>query len=141
MDKPDEKTQQRIHELARSLKDLHLVASMEEALKKAREIITSTNQEEKSIKELMEETKQARKELSSAAEKEHKGIVQDFSSAEKDKSATVQTKEQLDFDVKTHKLEKGTVEDAMKEVDDIACAVKDTNYIVKEAEKIQKKKK
>ena len=58
---------------------------------------------------------------------------------EKTKASARKTKENLDFDIRVHKLEKGDVKEAMHEVDDIDCAVKDADYIIKEAEKVQKK--
>jgi len=49
----DTKTAERISQLARSMKDLHLVANIEEGYQKAREIIEGSPQhnEEKTVKE------------------------------------------------------------------------------------------
>ena len=52
----DEETRKKINDLAKNLKELHLVSTLEEAQKRAEDIILSTVKGgEKSIKELMEE--------------------------------------------------------------------------------------
>ncbi len=153
----DEKTKERVHAIAKSLKDLHLVANMEEALERAREIVASAKDDGKPIKELMAEVREeageqdktaehiqkesdkVREKLGSEAHEEHKQAEHDLASAKQDKSTAKTAGEQLKFDVKVHKLEKGGVKEATQEVDDINCAVKDTAYINKEAEKIQQK--
>jgi len=155
----DEKTSERIHAIAKSLKELHLAVDMEEALRRAREIVESAKTDGKSIRELMneisdeakEETKTAehiekesersREELSSEAREEHRQIEQNLESGKGTKTAVKSAEEQLDFDVKVHKLEKGDVKEAMREVDELECATKDAEFIVKEAEKVQKPKK
>ncbi len=155
----DDKKSERVHEIARALKELHLAASMEEALERAREIVKSSQDDGKSIKELMSDIKdeakeqnksaehvqkesdKSREKLSSEAHEEHKIIEKHLESAKEDKTAAKETKEQVNFDVKVHKLEKGDVKEAVHEVDDIDCAVKDTAFIEKEAEKVQGKKK
>jgi len=38
-------------------------------------------------------------------------------------------------------LEKGDLDEAMHEVEELQCAVDDIDFLVKEAEKVQKKKK
>ena len=51
----DEKSRERVHAIAKSLKELHLAADMDEALRRAREIVESAQTNGKSIKELMSE--------------------------------------------------------------------------------------
>ncbi|GEM_PF-3127511 len=155
----DEKTRERVHQIARSLKELHLVATMDEALDRAKKIVESAEQMGKPMNNLMSEMKEesenlskqavhlqkesdaTREELSSEAHRHRKEIESDFSSAEKSKSSAIKAKEDLEFDIKVHKLEKSDTEESIKETEDIACAAKDAEFIVKEAEKIQKKKK
>jgi len=155
----DEKSKERVKQIAKSLKELHLATNMEEALDRAREIVESAKSSGKPIKSLLgdineetsEEGKKARhiesasertgKELSKEARKERKDSEHNIESAKKDKSSAKSAKENLDYDIRVHKLEKGDVEEATHEVDDIKCAVKDAGFIVKEAEKVQKRKK
>ena len=49
--------EQKIQELARSLKELHLAATMEEALARAREMVMSTQSDDKSLREVIDEDK------------------------------------------------------------------------------------
>jgi len=70
----DAQTAERINALAKSLKDLHLVATMEEAYQRAREIILGTKKEqtadfqmEKTIGELMGAEKKEAEELKKKA--------------------------------------------------------------------------
>ncbi len=155
----DEEKRKRIHEVARALKELNVVASMEEAIARAKDIVANSQSNGKSLKELMgdiageateqnreadhiqRESDSSRKELSAEARDEHKHAEHNIESAEESKAAAKKTGEQLAFDIKTHKLEKGDVQEAMHEVDELECAEKDAEFIVKEAEKIQKKKK
>ncbi len=52
----DEETQIKIENLAKNMKEMHLVSTIEEARQRAKEIILSTSKQgEKSIKELMDE--------------------------------------------------------------------------------------
>ena len=148
---------EQISQVARSLKELHLAANMEEAMKRAKEIVESAQEGGKSVKELLnavdtktkEQVKEAdsvqkesdsdRQELSKEASEEHKNIDKDTDSAEKDHESAKETKEEVKTDIKVHNLEKGEVKEAMENVDQINCAVEDTKFIVEEAEKIQKK--
>ncbi len=58
-----ETVEEKIEKLAQSLKSMHLAASMEEALARAKEIILGTKTDEKkSVNELVEEQKQEKKE-------------------------------------------------------------------------------
>ena len=154
----DEKTKERVHEIAKALKELHLAANMEEALARAKEIVESAQENGKSIKDLMgdmkaeasEQSKSANKisadsdktraKLSSEAHEEHKHTEHNIESASKDKAVAKQTKENVGYDVKVHKLESGDVKEATREVDDIECATKDAEFIVKESGKVKKKK-
>ena len=155
----DEKTRERIKEVAKSLHALHLAASMEEALERAREIVASAKDNGKPIKELMSEVSEeaqdqgkeaehiqkesdkAREVLSKTAHEEAKHTEHNIASAKQTKAAVKSTEEQAKFDLKVHKLEKGDVKEAVREVDELDCATKDADYIIKEAEKIQKAKK
>jgi hypothetical protein len=64
----DANTAERISQLAKSLKELHLAASAEEAYERARQIIegTAASGTDKSIKELMGETGVTQQELEKA---------------------------------------------------------------------------
>ena len=63
----NEETKAKIENLARNLKNMHLAATIEEARKRAEEIILSTAKEgEKSIKELMENSQMPSKDLEEA---------------------------------------------------------------------------
>jgi len=152
----DEKTRERVHAIAKSLKELHLATNMEEALKRAKEIVESANSggdpinklvdsdvkdHEKVIKKLRAASDKARQELSSQARAEHSDVDKTLEKGKEAKQDTNKTKQELKEDIKVHKLEKGDVDEATREVDGIDCAVKDAKYIVEEAEKIQKKKK
>ncbi len=66
----DANTAERINQLAKSLKDLHLAATMEEAYERAKQIIlgTSTQGQEKSIKELMQDAGMTEGDLRKAKE-------------------------------------------------------------------------
>ena len=154
----DEKTKERVNAIAKSLKELHLAATMEEALKRAREIVASAQDNGKPIRELMNEIKEeaseqskeaghiekssetARKELDSEAHEEHRDAEHAVESARQSKAAAKSAKEEVNYDIKVHKLEKSDVKDAMHEVDELECAAEDADYIIKEAEKIQKSK-
>ena len=155
----DEKSKERVHAIAKSLKELHLAASMDEALKRAREIVASAQENGKPIRELMNEIKEeateqnkeaihiekssekSRKELDSEAYGEQRNAEHSIASAKGAKSASKSAKEEVDYDIKVHKLEKSGVKEAMREVDELECAAEDADYIIKEAEKVQKKKK
>ena len=64
----DANTAERISQLAKNLKDLHLAASAEEAYERAKGIIlgTATQGNEKSVKELMQEAGVTQKDLAHA---------------------------------------------------------------------------
>jgi hypothetical protein len=66
----DAETAEKISQLAKNLKDLHLATSTEEAYERAREIIlgTATQGQEKSIKEMMQEAGVTQKDLQKAKE-------------------------------------------------------------------------
>ena len=66
----DANTAERISQLAKNLKDLHLAASAEEAYERAKEIITgtATQGQEKTVKELMKEAGVTQKDLEKAKE-------------------------------------------------------------------------
>jgi len=148
-----------MHQIAKSLKDLHLVANMEEAMERAKIIVEGAQTNGKPINELMSDMKEKASEQSKTAghiEKESEKAREEFSaeahghrvqiekhleSAKQDKETAKNAGELLKHDIKIHKLEKGDTEEAVHEVDDIHCAVKDTEFIAKEAEKVQKKKK
>ncbi len=49
---------EQISQLAKSMKDLHLVATMEEAFQRAKEIILGSSKEAKSAKEALNEVEQ-----------------------------------------------------------------------------------
>jgi len=144
----DKKAKERVEQIAKSLKELHLAASMDEALKRAKEIVESAKGMGKPIDKLMREaesieksSKHARKELSKEANAEQKNTKHYIIDAKKSNASAKKTKEQIAFDIKVHKLEKSDVKDAMHEVDELDCAAKDADYIIKEAEKVQKSKK
>ncbi len=144
----DKKSKERVNQIAKSLKELHLSATMDEALKRAKEIVESAKGIGKPIDKLLREAKDAdklsehsRKELLKEAHKEHSSAKHNIIEGKKSKSAAKKAKDDLGFDIKVHKLEKGDVKEAMHEVEELDCAVKDVDYIIREAEKIQKKSK
>jgi hypothetical protein len=152
----DEKTREKVRAIAKSLKELHLVANEEEAEKRAKEIVTAGAEDGKPIKELFaeafvekseeaekvwKESEQNRETLGHEAHEVHKSAEHNIIDAKESKENLEKTKEQLQFDKKMHSLEKSGVEDATKDVDELDCAVKDAEFIVKEADKVQKKKK
>jgi len=94
----------------------------------------------KRASKILSESEKTRKQLSKKASRERKGSERDTSSAKKDKRTAKSTHKQVDFDIKVHKLETGDVKEAMHEMNDLECAVKDADYIIREAEKIKKKK-
>ena len=53
----DPETSRKVNELAQNLKKLHLAATMEEAYKRAKEMIVGINPGEKSIGQMMEDKK------------------------------------------------------------------------------------
>lgn len=60
----DAETAKKVNDLAKNLKDLHMAASMEEAVERAKDIILgSQSDDKKSIKELMAELDDEKKEL------------------------------------------------------------------------------
>lgn len=86
----DELTSERITQLAKSLKDHHLAGSMEDAYKRAKEIVLTTGSgQEKSIKELMQD---------SNMDQQVHGVEKDFKT-----------------DVKLHEKEKENTEKAQEE--------------------------
>ena len=85
------------------------------------------------------DSERARTELDSESHEEHKKTEHDIKAAAKTRTAAKSTEEQVNYDIKVHKLETGDVKEAMREVDELECATKDAEYIVKEAEALQKK--
>ncbi|VVB81132.1 Uncharacterised protein [uncultured archaeon] len=154
----DEKSRERMHQIAKSLKDLHLVANMEEAMERAKKIVESAEANGKPINELLSgmkekaseqskraghienESEKSREEFSEEAHEHHAQAEKDLESAKESKETAKTAEEQLKYDVQVHKLEKGDTKEAVHEVDDIHCAVKDAEFIAKEAKKAQKKK-
>lgn len=59
----DPETARKVNELAKNLKNLHMAATMEEAIERAKDIIIGTPDETKSIKDLMKELDEEKKEL------------------------------------------------------------------------------
>ncbi len=150
----DKKSKERVEQIAHSLKELHLASTMEEALKRAKEIVENAKGSGQSIGALMREaakeqeheagsierfSDKSRKELDKEAHEEHRDAEHNITDAKKSSSAARKTREDVGFDIKVHKLEKGDVKDAMHEVDEIDCATKDADYIIGEAKKVQKK--
>jgi len=82
-----------------------------------------------------------RRELGGSARQERGHIEKSIISASQSRQNAKETGEQIKFDIKTHKLEKGDLDEAMHEVEELQCAVDDIDFLVKEAEKVQKKKK
>lgn len=76
----DPETAKKVNKLAQNLKELHMAATMEDAIERAKEIIIGTPDETRSIKELMTELDCEKKELKKdkevldAAEKELEDI-------------------------------------------------------------------
>lgn len=147
---------ERVRAIAKSLKELHLVANEEEAEKRAQEIVMQGSEDGKPLKELFaeafgeqakeiakvaNENEKARETLEHEAHEEHKNAEHNIIEGKETKDKVKSAKEQVEFDKKVHSLEKGDVEEATKDVDELECAVEDTEFIVKEAEKVQKKKK
>ena len=96
---------------------------------------------EKRAKEIEKESEKSRKHLSKEARKERSGASHNIIAGKKAKVSAKKTKETLAFDVKVHKLETGDVKDAMHEIEELECATKDAEYIIEEADKVQKSKK
>lgn len=96
---------------------------------------------ENRAKEIEKESEKTRKHLSKEARKERRDASHGIIDGKKSKASVKKTKENLAFDIKVHKLETGDVKDAMHEVEEIDCAVKDADYIIGEADKVQKKRK
>ncbi|RJQ19780.1 hypothetical protein C4580_05035 [Candidatus Woesearchaeota archaeon] len=144
----------RIHELARSLKELHLAGSMEDALKRAREILGEEDGG-KSIAQLMQEAerkvgseakavekavKTARAELERESKAHEDGIDRNSRSAQNDLNAARRAQSTVDLTGRLHKLERGDVKDALEDLDELDCAIEDIKTITEQAEKVQKKK-
>lgn len=152
----DEKTREKVHALAKSMKELHLAASMEEALERAKEIILSSDDNSKAIKDLAEDIKH---EVSKEAEIIDKASKLEEKFAEKIKSdihkevsdvkksadfAKVShtdlrsVAEKFDKDLKEHHIEKVDAKEATEDIEEIDCASKDARFIVDKADKVQK---
>lgn len=145
----DEKKQERIHAIARSLKELHLAATMEEAVARAKEILDSADAEhlkkaaskvEREAANVQKEHDSEKKEIVENAAKERAQVEMDVKGAHKDMQKIKHAKETLAKDIKTHSLEKGDVKSALRNVDEISCAADDAEYIIEEAEEVQKEK-
>jgi hypothetical protein len=96
---------------------------------------------EKKAKEIEKDSEKARKELSKDARSERKDATHNIIDTKKSKASARKVKENIEFDIKVHRLEKGDVKDAMHEVDEIDCAAKDADYIIREADRLQKRRK
>lgn len=118
----DDETNARIHELARSLKSLHLAATMEEALARAKEVILSSQEGNKPLAAMMDALNQ-KTEDSMKIPKEQLNAV----------------KEDLKQDKQEHSQEKEELTDTEAELDELECAVDDAEKLVKKAKKVQKK--
>ncbi|MBS3148450.1 hypothetical protein J4219_06180 [Candidatus Woesearchaeota archaeon] len=70
-----------------------------------------------------------------------KGMARDARSARLDKAHAHKVHEQVQFDVKAHKLEQGMVKDAMHEVDELKCAADDLKFLADTARKVKNSKK
>ncbi|MBI4146572.1 hypothetical protein HY489_04510 [Candidatus Woesearchaeota archaeon] len=141
----------KVHELARRLKELHLVASMEEAIRRAKVILSDAKEGEQSIGQLMGEQRKkeqavekfvevSRNELAGEAADVERKMVKDLVAGKRSKSQVAVVREQVHYDDKLHRLEKGDVRDALKDVGELDCAIEDTETILKQAEKVKKKK-
>jgi len=119
----------RLEQIANALMQLGVVANWEEAVARARDILKEEGGG-KTLKELAKEMKE-----------ESQDLEKDASKAKKDKKNVKEVKEILKNDVKEHSLEKGDVDAATKELDNVECAVDDTEYIINKAEEVQKSKK
>jgi len=156
----DDKRQKRIHQVARSLKAMHIVSSMEDALARAKDIVSKEDGDGKSIGELMDEqVYKLAKEVESDQNKAHKFVEKtreklDSSACSESSETTLEKKRlaaardelddlhnQLDADTRTHKLEKGDVEASKREVKSISSAADDALDIVDDAKKVQNKDK
>jgi len=155
----DEKTRERIYELARSFKELHLAADMNEALERAKKIVLSSDEEGKPVKELLSDVKEEvskeekevdklqqssdfdRKHFDSLIKKELSDTSQAIDFSESSRTQVKKMFEELKKDIKEHKLEEFELKEAVEDLDKVKCASEDLKFIVDEADKIQKKKK
>jgi len=135
----DAKTAERINQLAHSLRELHLAASMEEAIKRAREIILGTpEKEEKSIKELFEDVDSKKEEKTVESVKEIKAVEKeiakdikelaediesDIKAGEKAKEDIAEAKEILKEDTEMHKVGKADVEETKEDLEKVEEAL------------------
>ncbi len=153
----DTKTAEKISRLAKSLKELHLVGTYDEAYSRAREIIIkSGSDDEKSIKELYEEVggkakeekpSELNKEISAVKEEEEKEIDEELADIGKEQEELEKIEKELDDAKKAlerdelkHKDKaeiKEEVEQEFKEEEE-ALELADENITV--AEEVQEKK-
>ena len=120
----DDETNTRIHELARSLKSLHLAATMEEALARAKEIMLSSREGQKPLAAMMNVLNQEPKEDT---------MKPTLSQAKK-------IEQEVRKDKQEHAAEKELIHEATTELDELDCAVEDAEELVKQAKRVQKKK-
>ncbi len=130
----DAETSEKISNLAKNLKDLHLASSTEEAYERAREIIlgTATQGQEKSIKELMQEAgvthndlkkakdllKQEEDELNMLKKELEELKQQQSGDAEHHEEHAKETKE-LDEDIVENEHDVGVVEENIDAADEV----------------------
>ncbi len=155
-----DKRSERIQQVANSLKRLHVVSTMDEAIERAKEIVGDSDDKEKSIKELMEaevkkkvkdvEREQAGaekfveesgKSLSGKANDYLEDVDESIESADETIAQTEAVHGELAEDVNIHELETGDVEESKRELDVIRHAVEDTEEIARQADKVKKKSK
>jgi len=145
--------QERINALARSLKELHLATTVEEATERAKAIINSEAEGDKTIAELLAGQEGAHAQYVNRADaRDHKEVKREAEQLEKKEGELKEKGEDLVeplndvhedvvIDKHEHELEKGDYEEATRKTEELECAVKDTKHIIDMAEKVQKKKK
>lgn len=154
-----DKSKERVKAIAKSLKELDLAVSMDDALARAREIVKSAQGEGVAVKQLLRDIKDEasvkgslaksvsresdknRRKFSSEAKSENSLTKRNLKSAKVSKSKAKAVKEGVTFDIRVHKLEKGDTAEAMRKAEEVKCAVDDARFIVDEADKVQKSKK
>ena len=109
----DAKTAERINALAKSMKDLHLAASMEEAYERAKEVILGTKAEKKSVREMMKEIP---------------------------KEDLARAKAEAKAEEEAHEKEKLKTEAVHEEIKDIAHHTEDVKEILDAAEEFEEEK-
>ena len=115
----DDDTNAKIHELARSLKSLHLAATMEEALARAKEAILRSTEESKPLAGIINALN---KEDTMKPSADMKNITA-----------------QAERDEKERACQECGVKKTASALDEISCAIEDTKKLVNQAKKIKKK--